>query len=113
VNGNSVLYTDYLQPSTPLDMPVLVSPVENATGVSINVTFEWTPVTGANSYKLEAYDGPTKVISDTTEQTTYNYTADPATTYDWRVRARYFDPNDGVEYDSESRSSYQSFTTAP
>ena len=113
VNGNSVIYTDYLLPSTPLDMPFLVSPADSATGVSINVTFEWEPVAGANSYKLEAYNGATKVISSTTDQTTYNATLDPATTYDWRVRARYFDPNDGAEYDSESRSSYQSFTTAP
>lgn len=113
VNGNSVLYTDYLQPSTPLDMPLLVSPTDSATGVPANVTFEWAPVAGANSYQLRAYDGPTRVINSTTDQTTYNVTLDPATTYDWQVRAKYFDPNDGVEYDSESRSSYLSFTTAP
>jgi hypothetical protein len=112
-NGNTALYTDYLQPSIPLDMPVLVNPAEGESGVQSNLTFEWMPVAGANSYKLEVYDGSTKVISSTTDQTTVNASLDPSTIYDWRVRARYVDPNDGAEYDSESRSGYQSFTTAP
>jgi len=114
VNGNSVLYTDYLQPSTPLDMPLPVNPADSATGVSTNVTFEWAPVAGANSYQLRVYEveGP-RVINRTTDQTTYTAALEPGKTYEWQVRARYFDPNDGAEYDSESRSSYISFTTAP
>jgi hypothetical protein len=122
VNGNSVLYTDYLQPSTPLEMPLLVNPADSATGVPTNVTFEWAPVAGANSYKLRVYEdgGGPRVVNITTDQTTYTAaTLDPAMTYEWQVRAKYIDPNDGdadddgAEYDSESRSSYLSFTTAP
>ena len=115
VNGNSLIYTDYLQDSAPLDMPDLFSPSDGASGLSTTVTFEWEPVAGANGYKLEAWDVTTntKVISAETDQTTYSASLDPGTTFDWRVRARYYHPNDGDEYDNESRSSYRSFTTAP
>ena len=121
VNGNSVIYTDYLQPSVPLDMPVLVSPADSATGVPSNVTFDWEPVAGANSYKLRVYEdgGGPRVVNITTDQTTYTAALNPGMAYEWRVRAKYIDPNDGdadddlAEYDSESRSSFQSFTTGP
>ena len=120
VNGNSVLYTDYLSTATPLGIPVLANPSDGATGVLTNVTFQWQAVAGANAYKLEVYEVDAvagsrtiKVISSDTNQTSYNATMDTDTTYDWRVRARYFDPNDGVEYDGESRCSYARFTTAP
>ena len=97
-------------------MPLPVSPADSATDVSTNVTFEWEPVAGANSYKLRVWEDDglrDRVININTDQTTYTATLDPAMAYEWRVRAQYFDPNDGAEYDSESRSSYQSFTTAP
>jgi ketosteroid isomerase-like protein len=115
VNGNALLYTDYLQMSAPLEMPVLAYPSDGASGMPAYVTFEWEPVAGANGYKLEAWDVATdvKVVSDETDQTAYSVMLAPDTTYEWRVRARYYDPNDGAEYDNESRSSYRSFTTAP
>lgn len=115
VNGNALVYTDYLQMSAPLEMPVLVYPFDGANDMPADVTFEWEPVVGANGYKLEAWDVATdeKVISDETDQTTYNVMLVPDTTYEWRVRARYYHPNDGAEYDNESRSSSRSFTTAP
>ncbi len=119
-DSNYLLYTDYLQPSTPLDIPLLLSPSENATGVTSNVTFDWESVAGANSYKLRVYEeGGSRVVNVTTDLTSYTATLDPAMTYEWRVRAKYIDPNDGyadddlAEYDSESRSSFQRFTTAP
>jgi hypothetical protein len=94
-------------------MPVPVSPDDEATDVPTDVTFEWDPVTGANGYMLRVYvvGGP-RVINITTDQTTYDATLDPGTDYEWRVRARYYDPNDGTEYDNESRSDWQTFSTA-
>jgi ketosteroid isomerase-like protein len=114
VNGNSVVYTDYLSTATPLDMPALVSPDDGATDIPTNMTFQWDPVAGANGYQLEVWVvGGDKTISRVTLETTYTATLDPGTMYEWRVRARYYDPNDGAEYDSESRSDFQTFSTSP
>ena len=117
LNGNYLLFTDYLSTSTPLDIPELVSPGEGAIGVQTEVNFAWEPVNGANGYKLEVYEVDetsglsNSVISSDTDQTTYNAALAPGKNYDWRVRARYFDPNDGDEYDSESRSAFRRFST--
>ncbi|GAG04405.1 unnamed protein product, partial [marine sediment metagenome] len=87
---------------------------DGVTGMPTEVTFQWQAVTDANSYKLEVYeiDSGTKVVSKTTDQTSYTATLDSGISYEWRVRARYYDPNDGDLYDSESRSSFRTLSTA-
>ena len=83
------------------------------------VTFEWQAVTDANRYMLEVFEidavtgdlGTTIVSEDDIDQTSYTATLDSGKSYDWRVRARYYDPND-VLYDSESRSSFRTLSTS-
>jgi len=113
IDGNYFLYTDYLATAFAIAAPELTSPDDGVAGVSTEVTFEWQAVTDANSYKLEVYeiDSGTKVVSKTTDQTSYTATLDSGISYEWRVRARYYDPNDGSLYDSESRSSFRTLST--
>ena len=114
INGNYLLYTDYLATAVAIDAPELTSPDDGVTGMPTEVTFEWQAVTDGNSYKLEVYeiDSGTKVVSKTTDQTSYTATLDSGISYEWRVRARYYDPNDGGLYDSESRSSFRTLSTS-
>lgn len=119
INGNYLLYTDYLVTASGLDAPVQLSPEDGVTGMPIEITFGWQAVTYANSYMLEVYEVDTvtgnlgtKVVSEKTDQTSYTATLDSGKSYDWRVRARYNDPNDGDLYDSESRSSFRTLSTS-
>jgi hypothetical protein len=119
INGNYLLYTDYLATTFTIGAPLLTSPEDGVTGVSTEVVFEWQAVTSANKYMLEVFevDAATgvlgaKAISLTTDQTSHTAILDSGKKYNWRVRSRYYDPNDGDAYDSESRSAFRTFSTS-
>lgn len=119
VNGNYIRLTDYLSTTAILDEPVTVSPVDGATGESDILTFQWLPVPGANSYELEVSEvddltgDTTTAINEILAQTTYSAVLSTGTTYEWRVRGRYTDPNDADgQYDSESRCDFRTFSTS-
>jgi hypothetical protein len=85
-----------------LDAPILISPTDGAIDVSINPTFTWSSVTGANNYRLMVATNPSDLpadpdadycpaclISDVTSSTSYTPLSSLAysTTYYWQVRA--------------------------
>jgi hypothetical protein len=77
----------YAQPQP----PQLISPPNNATGVSIFPTFTWSASTGATSYRLQVIQGATTVF-DQSNITSPNYTIVTGvltanTWYYWRVNA--------------------------
>jgi hypothetical protein len=118
IHDNRYVFTDYLSASNEFDMPALKSPVHQAVSEISEVGFEWETVPGANSYKLEVFEadektGKTgeKVVSHTTSENAHTAELKPGKNYIWRVRARYFDPNDNDKYDNESRSAKQTFST--
>ena len=79
--------TLFAQPSP----PILIAPPNNATGVSLFPTFDWTDVTGATSYRLQVFQGATTVL-DQAGITVSQYTVItavllPNTQYYWRVNA--------------------------
>ena len=79
--------TIFAQPSP----PTLLSPPNNATGVSLFPTFDWTDVTGATSYRIQVFQGATTVL-DQAGLTVSQYTVItailmPLTQYYWRVNA--------------------------
>jgi hypothetical protein len=92
-----------------LTPPTLLTPVNNATGVSLFPTFTWTSVTGATNYRIVVATGPTTVL-DVSNITTTSYTVNSAvlvgnTTYYWYIIAS------GSGGTGQSSSFY--FTTAP
>jgi len=118
VNNNQHIVTDYLSASDEFNMPALKAPANAMGDVNSEVKFEWGTVLGANSYKLEVFEineqtGKTgaKVVSHTTNKNAHKEKLEPGKKYSWRVRARYYDPNDNDKYDNESRSPKQSFST--
>ncbi|MDB4875473.1 MAG: hypothetical protein JWM41_1919 [Gemmatimonadetes bacterium] len=114
-----------------LSSPTLKTPTNGSTTVSINPTFAWSNVSGANRYWLtvaaNAADLPTSVtatscanciISGNTDQLTYttpsafpfsyhSQTLAPGTTYYWKVQSYVLNGAQGPF------SSVGSFTTAP
>lgn len=119
INGNYLLFTDYLATAFTLEVPVLTSPEDGVTNVPAEVAFEWQVVTNANGYLLEVFEiDPVteelgaKVLHQPVTQTLYTASLDSGKTYNWRVRARYYDLNDDDLYDSESRSSFRELSTA-
>jgi hypothetical protein len=75
------------------DAVSLVSPSNNATGVSINPTLQWSTFTGATKYHLQVATLPcisTLIVSDTTITTTSKTigTLSYSTPYYWRVKAK-------------------------
>jgi hypothetical protein len=71
--------------------PILLAPPNNATGVSLFPTFDWTDVSGATSYRLQVFQGSTTVFDQSNiPQSTYNLISAVLvynTTYYWRVNA--------------------------
>jgi len=71
--------------------PSLLSPTSGATGISIPVTFTWTPVSGANSYTLLVYAGPSAsspTVNVNTSATSFTSSALAfGTSYLWSVTA--------------------------
>jgi ketosteroid isomerase-like protein len=118
INGNYLLYTDYLSAVFTLAAPELTSPDDGVSGVPPEVAFEWQAVTRANGYVLEVFEVDPytgelgeKVVHQSTSQTAYSVLLDSGKIYDWRIRARYYDPNDGDLFDSESRSAFRRLST--
>jgi len=89
--------------------PVLTSPVDGATGVSISPTLSWNASTGADTYRIHislfSNFTPTVVNQGSLTSTSYNASGLlPNTTYWWRVRA--------TNAAGDSTWSKRSFTTA-
>ncbi|MDP2301786.1 MAG: FISUMP domain-containing protein [Ignavibacteria bacterium] len=89
--SNNVLYSSVLSGGAKPDLPILLSPENNATDVSKNVTFTWSASAGAESYLLQ--------VSTNRNFTSYLYNQNVGNTsqpisgldffkkYYWRVRA--------------------------
>lgn len=69
--------------------PTLLAPPNNATGVSLFPTFDWTDVTGATSYRLQVFQGATTVIDQSgipiSQYAVVSAVLNYNTTYYWRV----------------------------
>lgn len=102
--------TESLNP--PPDAPVLVSPDDLATGVSMTPTMDWVDDTEAASWEIEISESSDFSSTELSEDgiTSSEYTVDPGTLeyltlYYWRVRA--------INVYGESDWSSRSFTTIP
>ncbi|NJO20232.1 MAG: hypothetical protein HC838_09525 [Spirulinaceae cyanobacterium RM2_2_10] len=87
--------------------PSLVSPVNNATGVSIPTLLDWSSVSGASGYDYQVLIGSTIVEQNVNGPIASSYvrlTLDYGTTYRWRARARVLPQNNPW-------SGYWTFTT--
>ena len=78
--------------TTTIVAPTLISPANNATGVSLTPTFSWGSVTGATSYNIQVSTQTsfsTTIINQTTSSTSYIPTSplSNGTYYYWRVNA--------------------------
>jgi ketosteroid isomerase-like protein len=109
---SSLLLTDYLSTTSELPIPVLISPINNVELDSAIVDFQWEPVAGANGYKVEVFDADTgdKVITGYTNINAYT-NPDPlpaGKSYEWRVKARYYD--EYGDMDSQSRCNKENFS---
>ncbi len=114
--GDYYVFTDYLELTPHLAIPVQVAPVHDAVEVPVNVTLDWDPVDLAEIYRVDmrySDDGgntwmgmPNQHTAD--DQVTVDL--DPGTHYIWRVRARRFDVYG--EMDTESRTDWSEFQTA-
>ena len=73
--------------------PTLVAPADGSTDQPLRPDFEWTAVTGADSYALEVDDDPAfgspALVEPGITETTFTPSSDLAsnTTYYWRVTA--------------------------
>lgn len=105
----AIAYTPRSAPST----PSLSSPANGATCVSLTVTFDWSDVTNAESYRFQVDDDPGfgSPAIDRPNLTSSQYTAQPGelssnTPYYWHIRASNCTGNSPY-------SPYRSFTTSP
>jgi hypothetical protein len=110
--GSSLLFTDYLSTTLELPIPVLISPINDVALDSGTVDFQWEPVAGANGYKVEVFDAATDDIVLTGYTNINAYTnPDPlpaGKSYEWRVKARYYD--EYGDMDSQSRCDKENFS---
>ena len=97
---------------TPPSAPILSSPSNGATGVSMTPTLQWNASSGASSYQVQVAtsSGFTTIVFDqsgiTNTQVTVSPALSPSTQYYWRANAT-------NAYGTSSWSSTWSFTTAP
>lgn len=93
--------------------PTLISPQNNNTVNDNNLTFEWTSVTGAVGYEIQADEDCSFTTPEinlyidggaTTSTTLENYLTDD--TYCWRVRAKFGD-NDYSDWSQSSGTEWQ------
>jgi hypothetical protein len=83
-----VLLVSQAAPTTP-PAPVLASPVNGASGVSLSVSLNWNASMGATSYDIYFGTSPTPALVSNTTATTYSPgTLSSGTTYYWKVVAK-------------------------
>ncbi|MDD5362592.1 MAG: T9SS type A sorting domain-containing protein [Ignavibacteria bacterium] len=88
----SIRVSEYFEPQVP-NPPVLISPTNAATGVSLTPIFDWSDVSGATYYNFQmASDNNfTNIILNINNLSTSGYQAasalSPNTTYYWRAMA--------------------------
>lgn len=96
-------------PPLVLPTPVLISPPNGATGVSVTPTLDWGDVSGATYYRVQIFTGVNPVHeANNIPQSQYTVPSNVLsglTSYYWRVKA--FNANDSSAY-----SGYFTFTTA-
>ena len=72
----------------PPSSPILVSPANGATGVSLTPTLSWNTSSGATSYNVYFGTSPTPPLATNTTATSYSPgTLNPGTVYYWQVVA--------------------------
>lgn len=85
------LQTPNIQITNQLGTPTLISPANNATGVSIDGELEWEAVAGATHYQLQISDSNTfntiLIDEEDLDQITFTYSLEHSSTYYWRVKA--------------------------
>ena len=119
LDGDYFVFTDYLEATPQLAVPVHVSPVDGAVDVPVSVTLNWDPVELTEGYRVDmrySTDGgntwigmPNQYPPNPTD-TQVTIDLDPGTEYQWRVRARRFDVYG--ELDTDSRSNWTWFKTS-
>jgi hypothetical protein len=71
--------------------PVLIAPANNATGVALFPTFDWSDVSGATSYRIQIFTGATTVLDQSgisaSQYTVVSAVLTYSTQYYWRVNA--------------------------
>jgi len=71
--------------------PTLIYPVNNATGIPLFPTFDWSDVSGATSYRLQVFSGATTVLDQsgilTSQYPIVSAVFSYSTEYYWRVNA--------------------------
>jgi hypothetical protein len=111
--GNILETTDYLVVMPPLDIPNLVSPVNDAVVPPGYVALDWDDVDGADYYRVDLerdVDGSWIRESAWPSESQAVFILPGATDFRWRVRARQRDLY-GESYDNESRSGWAYFST--
>jgi len=110
VNTSAAYDLVYLAPVGAPTSPTLVNPTDGTTGITVNPTFEWLPVTSATSYTVLVSTTPTfsSTVVNQSGITGTSYTLGSAlsynTAYYWRVQA--------VNSNGSSLSSTRTFTTS-
>jgi ketosteroid isomerase-like protein len=116
-DGNYFIRTDYLQVTPYLALPVHVSPQNGDLDVGpLNgVVLDWDPVDLAEGYwvqiQFKGGGGNRWYWTGPNTQVTVPDPLDPATDYQWRVRANVYDLYG--EFDNQSRSDWTWFRTIP
>ncbi len=111
--NNGYTYLSWQNPSgtSLFKVPILSSPINNSTGISISPALTWQSVSGADYYRLEVnmqpdFTGTIIFDVDTLSDTSYTITGlMNNSTYYWRVRAL-----NSFGFSSEASSTF-SFTT--
>ena len=117
-SGNFFSYSDYFEKQALMDVPVHVSPVDGAYLPPGNNTFSWEPVSGTDvSYRIELQkeiDGSwVNISSINLDTTSYTFSLEAGTNYQWRVRAMQADRLDGKDFrENEARSSWDYLTVS-
>jgi ketosteroid isomerase-like protein len=116
-SGNIHQYTDYLEVFPILAIPNLVSPIGDVQVPSVNVTLIWDQVPEAQYYRIELqrdtgggnWVGERNAMPDGAETQVFFDNLPAGTDYRWRVRPR---QNDTYrDWDNETRSDYEYFST--
>jgi len=91
--GSDPLDINSIPPCATPDAPNLISPPDDAPGVSTTPALDWNDVSGATSYNVQVCSGSNcssvvKSLNVTNSQRTISSALNLGTTYYWRVRAK-------------------------